>query len=90
MVQTVNIPIQMISCCSTIGDFTPMKFRYETEDHKILTINISEILSRKETGLSGNKEIRFTCAADIEEETKMFILVYNIGSHRWKLFQMLT
>ena len=90
MVQTMNVPIQMISCCSTLGDFTPMKFRFENEVHEILTVVIADILGRKEIGLSGNKEIHFTCTAEIERQTKMFILVYNINSHRWKLFQMLT
>jgi len=90
MVQTINIPVQMISCCSTLGDFTPMKFRYENDMHEILTVMVSDILSRKETSLSGNKEIHFTCSAEIENQSKMFILVYNINSHRWKLFQILN
>lgn len=90
MAQTVNVPIQMISCCSTVGDFTPMRFRYEDEEHQIISVSVDEILARKETSFAGNKEIQFTCSAIMKDIKRLFILVYNINTHRWKIFQMLS
>lgn len=89
MEQTINIPIQMISNCSTVGDFTPMRFRLELEDHSMETVTVENILSHKETSFNGVREIQYTCQAIISGSLKMFILSYNINSHKWRLFRML-
>ena len=89
MEQTVNIPIQLISCCSTMGDITPLRFRFELEDHSLVTVNIDKILAHKDTSFNGIREIQYTCQANIAEEMKLFTLTYNINSHKWKLFRML-
>lgn len=89
MEETVNIPIQMISVCSTMGEFTPMRFRFEDENHEIETVKIEQILSHKETGFNGIREIRYTCQAVIGCESRMFIICYSVVSHKWKLLKML-
>lgn len=90
MEQTVNIPVQMISVCSTVGDITPMRFRFESEDHSIETVSIDSVLARKNTGYNGIVEIQFTCRASISGIFRYFILIYNITSHKWRLFRMLS
>ena len=90
MEQTVNIPIQIISVFSTLGDIKPLFFRLENEDHTIQTVKIDRILAHKETSINGIKEIRYTCEATIFEQTKLFTITYNIASHKWRLFQMLN
>lgn len=88
--QAFNIPIQVFCAVSTIGDLTPVRFRYETEDHQILTVHITEILSQKETRTAGTREIIFTCAADMEGVVHLFNLRYNINHHRWLFAKFLA
>ena len=89
MQKTVNVPIQMISCCNTLGDMTPMRFRYEDDEHNIITVQVIDVLSFKEINFSGNTELLYTCTANIYDMQHMFVLKYNIKSHRWLLFQFL-
>lgn len=90
MEQTVNIPIQMISVCSTVGDITPMRFRYEDEDHSIETVSIDSVLAHKDTAYNGIREIQYTCRAKIGGLFRYFLITYNINSHKWRLFKMLS
>lgn len=90
MEQTVNIPIQMICICSTMGELTPVKFRLESSVHHIETITVTNVLAHKETVYNGIKEIQYTCRANIFNSDRLFIIIYNINSHKWRLFKMLT
>lgn len=90
MEQNVNIPIQMISVCSTVGELTPMRFRFENEDHTIETVHVDEVLGRKDTNFNGIREIQYTCRADIGGMCKLFILKYSISTTRWRLSQILS
>ena len=89
MLQTINIPIQMFCVCSTVGDFTPVRFRYENEEHLIETVKINQVLSHKDTIYNGVREIQYTCEAEFFNELKLFIITYNINSHKWRLYKML-
>lgn len=91
MVQIVNIPIQLISSCSTLGEFTPLRFRYVVpESHDIMTIKIDEVISQKENHFNGAKEFLFTCSACFQNEKKLFDLRYSVITHKWSIFQMLN
>lgn len=90
MEQTVNIPIYMISVCNTVGELRPVRFKFETEDHQLIQVDIEEILSFKETSFNGIKELLFTCSASIGERFRLFILKYNVQSHKWLMFKLLT
>ena len=67
-----------------------MRFRFESAEHSLETVNIDQVLSHKDTSFNGIKEIQYTCQALIGSELKLFIIVYNITSHKWRLFRMLT
>lgn len=88
--QAFNIPIQVFCAVSTIGDLTPLRFRYEAENHQILTVHIAGILSQKETRTAGTREIIFTCTANMEGVVHLFNLKYNINQHRWIFVQFLA
>jgi hypothetical protein len=91
MKQTVNIPVQLISSCSTLGEFIPLRFRYVVPNtHELITVDIDEILSKKENTFSGLHEFIYICSAAIRGEHKFFSLRYSIITHRWSIFQMLT
>ncbi len=38
-----NYPIQIFSVTSTLGEITPLRFRYENIEHEIITVNVDEI-----------------------------------------------
>lgn len=90
MDKNINIPIQMIACCSTNGEIPPLRFRYESQDHELITVNISSVLGHKNTEIAGLKEIQYTCTADINNMTKIFILKYSISTHKWKILKILS
>lgn len=90
MRKTVNLPIQLISSCSTLGDITPIRFRYEDESHKLETVNIEEIINRKVSKINGIEEIIYTCKASLSGTITFFDLKYIISSHKWILFQILV
>lgn len=90
MQQTFNIPIQVFCVVSTIGDLTPVRFKYETDEHQIITIFISEVISHKETRLAGTREIIYTCSANIDGTVQLFNLKYNVNLHRWIFARFLT
>ena len=90
MEQTFNIPIQVFCVVSTMGDLTPVRFRFESEDHRIITVEITEILSHKELRMAGTREILYTCTATIEKRTQIFNLKYQVNSHRWIFARFLT
>lgn len=90
MEQTVNIPIQLFSVFSTIGDIQPLYFRMENEDHSVETVKIDKITAHKETSFNGIREIQFTCQATVHEQCRLFTLTYNIASHKWRLFRILS
>lgn len=90
MRQTVNIPIQLFCVVSTLGDLTPVRFRYENEEHEIITVNITDVLNCKETKLSGVHEFVYTCTAPMEDVERMFNLKYNVNRHKWTFFELLS
>ncbi|MBQ8148217.1 MAG: hypothetical protein IJ040_05440 [Lachnospiraceae bacterium] len=90
MEQAFNIPIQVFCVVSTLGDLTPVRFRFEAEDHQIITVEITEILSHKELRLAGTREILYTCSASIENQMQIFNLKYNVNLHRWIFARFLT
>lgn len=85
-----NIPIQLFSACSTLGEITPLWFRFENEEHGIETIKVERILSQKEEKHCGLNYIRYVCWAAAEDKEHLVELRYSISSHQWKLFQVLT
>ena len=49
----LNIPIQLVGACSTLGDMTPLWFRYENEEHAVVTVKVEEVVSSKEERYCG-------------------------------------
>ena len=85
-----NVPIQLLSVCSTQGELKPLWFRFEDEEHQICKINIDKIISHKEINYVGMKMLQFICGARIFDCERIFELRYNIVSHKWSFYQMLS
>lgn len=87
--EAANIPVQLFSACNTQGDITPLWFRFENEEHRIKTIKIQKVYSKKEEKYCGLPYISYICLAAAEEKDHLIELRYSIGQHQWKLFRFL-
>ena len=58
-----NYPIQLIAVTSTLGDITPLRFRYENGEHELITVNVDEIHAKKEMTIGKGGSIIYTCAS---------------------------
>lgn len=85
-----NYPIQLIAVTSTLGDITPLRFRYENGEHEIITVNVDEIHAKKEMTIGKGGSIIYTCASAIDETKMLYQLRYEIGTHKWIFMKRLS
>ena len=76
-------PIDVICVCSADGDIRPLRFRMEDEDHKLLKIDIDEIVSCRDVQFVGIEARIFLCRATVGQKMWLFELRYTIRSHNW-------
>ncbi len=86
----VNIPIQMILVSDTTGIITPIRFRFQTEEDLIETIQIQKVVSRDEKNYVGIREQQFICIAQISNVRRILELRLNLESQKWRIFQFLA
>lgn len=86
----VNIPLQMIAVTDTNGRMSPLRFRFETEDHLIEVVNVERTVSRDESNYVGIKEKRFVCVAVIDGVKKSMEIRYTVNTQKWRIFQFLS
>lgn len=82
-----NTPVDVISVCSANGDISPLRLRMETEDHKLLRVDIDEVVSSKKIQYVGIEAYVFLCRAIVEQRECLFELKYTIRSHSWHLLR---
>lgn len=80
-------PVDVISMCSASGDIRPLRLRMEDEAHRLLRIDIEEIVSVKEVQYVGIEATIFLCCATVGEKQWLFELKYTIRSHTWCLMR---
>lgn len=81
----LHLPIQTLCVISTLGKLRPLWFRYEDAEHRIMKVDILNILSTKEVQLAGNKSLVFTCEASMDNNMAIVELQYMINTHKWIL-----
>ena len=86
----LNIPIQLVGACSTLGDMTPLWFRYENEEHAVVTVKVEEVVSSKEERYCGMDYISFVCWAAAEGQRRLIELRSRVSTHKWSLFRTLS
>ena len=86
----VNIPIQMLSLGDTTGRITPIRFRFQTAEDTIETIEVQKVISRDEKNYVGIREKQFICSAKISDRVRIMEIRYNVGSQKWTIFQFLA
>ena len=80
-------PIDVISVCSAAGEIRPLRFRMEDDAHRLLRIDIEEIISVKAVQYVGIEAQIFLCKATILEKQWLFELKYTIRTHSWCFFR---
>lgn len=83
----VNQPIDCISICSASGEIRPLRFRMENEDHRLLRVDIDEVICARQIQYVGIEATIFLCRAMVEGVQWLFELKYTIRSHSWCLFR---
>ncbi len=86
----VNIPIQMFSLGDTTARITPIRFRFQTAEDTIETIEIQKVISRDEKNYVGIREKRFICSAQVSDRERIMEIRYNVASQKWTIFQFLA
>ena len=71
-VEQVNMPIDVISMCSADGQIRPLRLRMETEDHRLLRVDIDEVISSKPIQYVGIEALIFLCKATIAGKRTLF------------------
>lgn len=83
----VNTPIDCISVISAAGEIRPLRFRLEQEDHRLLRVDIDQVVSTRSVQYVGIEAQIFLCKAVVEGVQWLFELKYTIRSHSWCLFR---
>ena len=79
----VNVPVEMISRCSTLGEMIPIKFRMENASHEIIIAKIEEVVYKKESNFAGVRTFEYGCKINLEGREQLLELSYQVTSHKW-------
>ena len=82
-----NTPVDVICVCSACGEIRPLRFRMENEEHRLMRIDIDEVISTKKIQYVGIEAHIYLCRAMVEGVQWLFELKYTIRSHSWCLFR---
>lgn len=80
-------PVDVIAVCSANGDIRPLRFRMEDEKHRLLRVDIEEVISCKNVAYVGIEAHIFLCRATVDGRRWLFELKYTIRSHCWCLLR---
>lgn len=86
-VEQKNTPVDVISVCSANGEISPLRLRMETEDHRLMRVDIDEIVSSRKIQYVGIEAQIFLCRAFVQGKEWLFELKYTIRSHCWCLMR---
>lgn len=78
-----NRPVDVISICSADGEIRPLRLRIETEEHKLLRVDIDEVVGMKPIQFVGIEAQVFLCRATVFGKQWLFELKYTIRTHNW-------
>lgn len=76
-------PVDVISVFSAGGEIRPLRIRLEDEDHRLLRVDIEEVVSVKPIQFVGIEAQVFLCRATVYGIKWLFELKYTIRTHTW-------
>ena len=80
-------PVDVICVCSADGEIKPLRLRMEDEEHRLLRVDIDEVISVRPIQYVGIEAQIFLCRATVQGKRWLFELKYTIRSHSWCLFR---
>ena len=80
-------PVDVICAYSACGEIRPLRFRMEDGEHKLLRVDIDQVISCREVQYVGIEAQIFLCKATVAGKEAIFELKYTIRSHRWCLLR---
>ena len=80
-------PVDVISICSADGQIRPLRLRMEDEEHKLLRVDIDEVISVKQIQYVGIEAFVYLCRAMVREKQWLFELKYTVRTHSWCFFR---
>ncbi len=80
-------PVDVICAYSASGEIRPLRFRMEDEEHRLLRIDVDEVISCREVQYVGIEAQIFLCRAMVNGKKTLFELKYTIRSHSWCLLR---
>ena len=83
-------PVDVISMCSADGNILPLRFRMEDDAHRLVRVDIDEVLSVKQVQYVGIEAYVFLCRATVQERQWVFELKYTIRTHVWCLHRSVS
>lgn len=81
----VNIPVEMISRCSTLGEMIPIKFRMENTSHEMITAKVDEVVYKKESNFAGVRTFEYGCKIHLEGKEQLIEVRYHVMSYKWEI-----
>ena len=88
--ESLNLPIEMISLCALDGQLRPLRFRYEDEQHDLRVVRIDEVLSANAVSYVGVQRYIYLCRAQYGGKQLVFELSYTVKTHSWTLSRFFT
>lgn len=86
----INVPVDIISYCNTLGDIRPIRMRMENEQHERVTVDIREIAYQKEIKPSGLPIISYGCKLLWDGQERLIELYYHAHTHRWTFHRIVA
>ena len=81
----INVPIEMIASCNTLGEMQPIKFRVEDDAHQMLTLKVDEVVYKKESIYAGIKTFEYGCKIRMEDKEQLIEVRYHVINHKWTI-----
>ena len=80
-------PVDVISFCSAGGELRPLRVRMEDDEHRLLRLDIDEVISSKKIQYVGIEATVFLCRATVENRQWIFELKYTLRTHCWSFLR---
>jgi hypothetical protein len=83
------MPIETISKFNTVGNIVPLRLRLEDEEHRLITVNITDIIYSTENNFAGVKTFDYGCKVIINEREQLLEIRYHVAAHKWTIRKVL-
>ncbi len=83
-------PVDVISMCSADGRIRPLRLQMEDETHRLVRVDIDEVISVRQVQYVGIEAFVFLCRATVQRKRWLFELKYTLRTHTWCLHRSVS